>query len=284
MPLRLAVRFSVFAALLTLPAAAQAADVVRPSSVTARQVVPEGGASTVRLHCPPRAVALNAAVTRKGAGVEVRRSVPGADAGDWRFRLADLPGAGSRRVSTVLRCVRLALPSGVSGTRLDVKTRRRPGFAIPAGGTTAVRLRCGRAWVATGYGLEAGSDVRLASVVPVPHGWNFRVENTGNAPTTAGVSVRCLRHTVTARGGGAVLRFRASRPAFRHTITQNGTVTVLYRCGAGRFSLAAGGSVDPLRPIEDLPPRERRRRAARLPRLPQPAKRVPLAGAVGSGQ
>ena len=104
-------------------------------------------------------------MTNHDPGVTVRRSIPGRGAGTWRFRLTGTDGGGG--VRAVLRCVRLQLPVGMCGARLDVSTRRPP-VVVPAGGRTTVRLRCGRAWVGTGYGFDPGTrgDARLASVVP----------------------------------------------------------------------------------------------------------------------
>jgi hypothetical protein len=238
--------------LAAVPAGAQAANVVRTTSISASAVVPPEGTSTGNLECPSPWVALNGAVTRKGTGITVRRSVPGTEAGDWSFRFA-ADGSARRRVSTVLRCVRLELPDGVSGARLDVKTRRRPGVSIPVGGTTPVALRCGPAWVATGYGFsERRGTVRLASVVPSAHGWDFVLENTGSTSALADVSARCLKQTVTASraGGSTELRFRVARPSRANNLGTDRTPTFSHRCGANQFSLATGSIVDPLDTVE----------------------------------
>jgi hypothetical protein len=248
MPLRAAASISVVAALIAVPAGAQAASVVRPTSVSGTHTL-TAGTHTLNLQCPSPSVALNAAVIRKSPGVAVRRSIPGDRAGNWRFRV-EVANGGSR-VRSVLRCVRLDVPAGVSGARLEVKSSRQPGVGIPASGATEVAVRCGSAWVATGYGLDAGAsgNVRLASVVPVAHGWNFVLENVGSAPVTAGVSARCLRRTVSA-AGPAELRFGVTRPARGNTLGTNSTPTLSHSCGAGRFSLATGSIVDPRDPIE----------------------------------
>jgi hypothetical protein len=67
MPTRFALSASLIIVLLALPASALAADVVVPSRVAASTTVPAGGSRTLTLHCPATAVALNAAVTRRGA-------------------------------------------------------------------------------------------------------------------------------------------------------------------------------------------------------------------------
>lgn len=248
MPLRIVASISVVAALIAVPAAAHAASVVRPTSVSGTDTL-TAGTHTLRLQCPSPSVALNAAVIRKSPGVSVRRSIPGSRAGDWRFRV-EVANGGSR-VRSVLRCVRLDVPAGVSGARLEVKTRRQPDLAIPAGGATEVAVRCGSAWVATGYGLDAGAsgNVRLASVVPVAQGWNFVLENVGSTPATAGVSARCLRRTVSA-ASSAELRFGVTRPSRGNILGTSSTPTLSQSCGAGRFSLATGSIVDPRDAIE----------------------------------
>jgi hypothetical protein len=252
MPYRIAARLALIVALFAVPASAHAAGVVTPSSVTAVTVVPAGDTANMSLHCPSPAVALNGAIRQKGAGVTVRRSLPGSDAGGWRFRLAAAPGANARRVSAVLRCVQLTLPIGTSGARIAVRTRSMP-VPIPPGGTASVRLRCGRAWLATGRGLDAGTsdDVRLASVVPSAHGWDFVVENVGSAAVSATVSARCLKRSVAARRGGepTELRFRVTRPAGPASVGP-GTASFAHSCGPGRFSLATGSIVDALDSIE----------------------------------
>jgi hypothetical protein len=269
MAFTIAVRVSVLVALLAVPAEAFGASTIRTSSVTGRLVVPGGHPSSIRLHCPAEAVALNGAVTRQGSGVVVQRSVPGRDAGGWAFRVA-ASGSGSRSVSAVLRCVRLELPAGLMGARLDVRTRHQSSIDIAPGATTTTRLGCGRAWTGTGYALDSGrrADVRLTQVVPFPHGWRFTLENTGSATAHAGVSARCVRSTVTARragGGSAQLTFGVARPSFAATFAASeGRRTAFRNCGTSRFSLATGVSVDPADSIEFLTGAPTRRRGNRL--------------------
>ena len=243
MPTRFALCSSLTIALLAMPASALAADVVVPSSVAGTTTVPAGGSSTLKLRCPATAVALNAAVTNHDPGVTVRRSIPGTKAGTWSFRLRGEGGGGG--VRAVVRCVQLQLPVGVSGVRLDVSTRRPP-VVVPAGGTTTARVRCGAAWVGTGYGFDPGTreDARLVSVVPSAHGWDFTVHNDGAAAATARVSVRCLRKTVTSTAGRR--RFGVARLVFSSLVGRmpetSGTFTE--SCGARQFSLATGYVVD----------------------------------------
>jgi hypothetical protein len=244
MPSRFALCASLILVLSAVPASAVAADVVVPSSVARSTAVPSGGSKTLTLRCPAEAVALNAAVTNHDPGVTVRRSIPGAGAGTWSFRLAGAGGGGG--VRAVLRCVRLRLPAGVGGARLNVSTRRPP-VSVPAGGRTTVRLRCGRAWVGTGYGFDPGTrgDTRLASVVPRAHGWDFTVQNDAAAGRTARVSARCLRQTVTS-SQGARLRFGVARPRFSDAVgARPGSAgTFTHSCGQSQFSLATGYAVD----------------------------------------
>jgi hypothetical protein len=240
---RIAVCIPLTIALLAGPASALAADVVVPSSVADSTTVPADGSRTLTLRCPARAVALNAAVTNRDPGVTVRRSIPGSKPGTWSFRLKGEGGGGGARA--VVRCVRLQLPVGVSGVSLDVSTRRPP-VVVPAGGTITARLRCGSAWVGTGYGFDPGTrgDARLVSVVPRAHGWDLIIHNDGAAAATARVSARCLRQTVTSTGGR--LRFGVARLLFSSLVGRMpGTAgTFTESCGARQFSLATGYVVD----------------------------------------
>jgi hypothetical protein len=257
MHLRFAVRLSLFLAVLAVPADALGAPAVRTFSVSGRLVAPTGHPSTLSLACPPGAVALNAAVTRQGGGVTVRRSIPGKGSGDWAFRVA-AQGSGSRAVSGVLRCVALRLPEGFTSAHLGLSSRNSSNLVLSPGETTTTRLGCGRAWTATGYALEAGrlGAVRLAKAIPGPHGWIFTLENTGSAAARGGVAVRCLRSTATARrpdGATREIAFRVSRPSLA-TVFDAGPSrrTSTATCGRSRFSLSAGISVDPADQVEVL--------------------------------
>ena len=110
-----------------------------------------------------------------------------------------------------------------------------------------MRLRCGRAWVGTGYGFDPGTrgDARLASVVPRAHGWDFTLQNDAAAAATARVSARCLRQTVTS-SRGARLRFGVARRVFSDLVgARPGSAgTFTHRCGRSQFSLATGYAVD----------------------------------------
>jgi hypothetical protein len=251
MTLRLAALISALAVFAAVPAGAQAANVIRTTSMAASTVVPAGGTSTRTLECPSPWVAVSGAVTSRGTGVTVRRSRPGDDASSWTFRLA-ADTSGGRRVRTLLRCVRLEVPAGISGARLNVRTIRRPAFRVPEGATAPLSLRCGRAWVATGYGFgERRGSVRLASAVPSAHGWDFQLENTGAADARVDLHIRCLRQSVAASRNGASteLRFAISRPSSSNVVGP-GRPRFSHRCGGRRLSLATGSIVDPLGTIE----------------------------------
>jgi hypothetical protein len=251
---RIALCIALTIALLAVPASALAADVVAPSSVAGSTTVPAGGSSTLTLRCPASAVALNAAVTRRGAGVTVRRSIPGAGSGDWRFRLAAAAGARNRGVHAVLRCVRLALPAGVSGARLVVSTSRPPSIPVPAGFSPPIDVSCARGFTATGYGLDRGvsRDVTVASAVPSARGWSFRLENTGASSANARLSVRCLKRVVNARRGGSPtsLSFRVTRREFSNRVGPGTRSRFSHSCRQSEFSAATGSIVDPAADIE----------------------------------
>jgi hypothetical protein len=254
MPLRSALFISLVIAVLAAPASALAADVVAPSSVAASTTVPAGGSRTLTLRCPAAAVALNAAVTRRGAGVTVRRSIPGSSSGDWRFRLSADAGARRRGVRAVLRCVRLALPPGVSGTRIVVSTRRSPTFNIAAGSRIAAQIGCPAGFVATGYGLDRGGRraVTIAAAVPTAHGWNFTLENTGASSARARFTDRCLKSAVSARRGGAPtqMTFGVAQRRFSNAIGAGGAGTFTHSCARSEFSVATGSELDASDAIE----------------------------------
>jgi hypothetical protein len=248
MLLRLAAFAALILLVLAVPAAAQAADTVRPSAVSGSASVPAGGSRGLTLRCPGTSVALNAAVTRQGPGTTVRRSAPGDDAGSWRFRLRN-DADGARRVEATLRCVRLEVPSGVSGAGLMVSTRRPPAFTIPPGGSSSVDVRCARGWLPTGYGVGAGADaadVKVAFAFPDAREWSFTLENTGSDPALASVSVRCLRRIVSARRGGSPteLRFLLDHPFFTNSVGP-GARAFSHSCSSRQFALATGVVLDP---------------------------------------
>jgi hypothetical protein len=248
MRLSLAACASLILVVLVPPAAALAADTVRPSYEGESVSIPPGATRGLTLDCPAGAVALNAAVSRRGSGVTVRRSTPGVEAGSWSFRASNRT-SGRRRMSAIVRCVRLTTPAGVSGVQLLVRTLMPPGFDIPAGGTADRQVRCPRGWVPTGYGIHAGADagaVNVSRAVPDARGWSFTLENSGAAAAEASLKVRCLRRTVTGSRGGTPtsLRFRFSRPRFDNSGIPSGD-GFTHRCGRRQFSLAAGVAFHP---------------------------------------
>jgi hypothetical protein len=249
---RLAASTFLIAGLIALPAEAGAADAIRTSVDTRGTFVPEGLTESAHLRCARGAVALGGAVSQHGTGVIVRRSLPGVEARSWRFSLSGVEGNQDRGANMVLRCVRLRLPDGMSA-RLEVRTRRRSSIDVPGAGSRALRIGCGPDWLATGYGFTRGArgDVTIAGAIPDAHGWSFVLENPASAPAQSGVSVRCVRQVVEARGqgGSAELRFRAARPEFSDT-ARAGTNKLAHSCGANRLSLATGSSIDPGSSVE----------------------------------
>ncbi len=105
-----------------------------------------------------------------------------------------------------------------------------------------MRVRCGKAWVGTGYGFDPGTrgDARLESVVPTAHGWDFIIANAASTPASARVSARCLRRTVTSTGGR--LRFDVARLVFSNLIGRmpGSAGTFTENCARSQFSLATG--------------------------------------------
>ena len=303
MHFRFAVRLSIFLAVLAVPADALGASAVRTFSVSARLVAPTGHPSTLSLACPPGAVALNAAVTRQGSGVIVRRSLPGMGSGDWAFRVA-AEGSGSRAVSAVLRCVALRLPQGFTSAHLNVSSRNSSNHVLAPGETTSARVGCGRAWTATGYALEGGrrGAIRLAQAIPGPHGWLFTLENTGSGTARGGVAVRCIRSAATARrpdGATRELRFGVSRPSFASTFERRSVaphvlchlrtepVQPLRGDQRGSRPLGRGPESEPRRARWSALGLRRRPRGRRLRQahgLPEHGDPLPLTGAARRGE
>jgi hypothetical protein len=248
---------AVAAAAAILPAAgAQAQGAVEPHSITRTATVTAGESRSLTLSCPRGAVALNASVTSLGAGVAVRDSLPGNDARRWTLRLVALEGARRRRVTAELRCVSLKLSNGVTAVQLRTFTERRPELRVPGLSTRRFELRCGRGHIPTGYGLDRGrqgtaeglpsGEVRIAGAVPTRRGWVFRLENTGGARATAGLSIRCLKRTAVGRRPGGDLRHRFSigLRRFRHAVASGGEREVSNSCGDSAFSVATGVALD----------------------------------------
>jgi hypothetical protein len=235
------------AALAGLPAGAAAENTIVPSSVERSATVPAGGARSLRLACPDTAVALHAAVVRLPGGAGVSDSIPGSSARRWTIRLAGA-ASGDRKVTAVLRCVRLRLPLGVSGVTLRVASGSRPSLAVAPRDSARAGLTCPQGYAPTGYGFGASSTaVSLAAAVPTRRGWRFRVENGGGSPTTAAVRIRCLQPMVRGRRGGRVvrLRFGLQRLDFRRTVPTGDRESLRGFCARDHISVASGVALDP---------------------------------------
>lgn len=234
------------AALAVLPAGAAARSTIVASSVERSAAVPAGGTTSLRLACPKRAVALNAALVRRPRGVVVRDSIPGAEARRWTFRLSADAGASDREVTAIVRCVQLRLPARVSDVILRVSSETQPDRLVSPGGSVRVEPRCPRGYVATGQGIGAGSRaISVGAAVPSAGGWDFRIENTGDTASTFTARIRCLQRTVTgSRKGRTVrLRFDVQRTSFRRTVPAGRDPGFEGFCARDRFSVATGISL-----------------------------------------
>jgi hypothetical protein len=237
-----------------LAAAPGAAARPEPLSVEKSVRVSASGVTALTLRCPQGATALAGAVTSTSTGVNARDSVP-RDAGRWTFRFTALSGARSPRARAELRCIRISRAAGVRSWRITSFTGRRT-VRVQALATRGVRVRCMRGFISTGYGLDRSApepvgplpsgDVQLSAAVPTGNGYLFRLENTGGDPTRVTLRIRCLGRVATGRRGGANVRqeFEVDRAGFVDRVSSGGRRTLRHRCPAGRFSLAAGFSLD----------------------------------------
>ena len=110
-----------------------------------------------------------------------------------------------------------------------------------------MRLRCGRAWVGTGYGFDPGTGggTRLASVVPESawlglHGPERR-SGRGNGPRQRPLPAADGDLQPRRAGCASVWRARGSR-TLSGPPGSAGTFT--HSCGESQFSLATGYAVD----------------------------------------
>jgi hypothetical protein len=239
------------AALAAFPAAAEARDVIQPSTVSRSATVAGGDARTLALSCHAPAIALNATATGLPAGAAVRRSQPGAGVLRWSLELAAAENAARQRLSASVRCLRLELPAGVTDVSLGAATKRAPGLSVPAGTTRRASVRCERGYIATGYGLDRGAtNLRLAEAIATARGWSFQLANGGAAAAQASVSIRCARAKVDGlrRGAAVSLRLETRRASFTDTVRPGRALR--HSCRAGEFSVAAGVSIDPAAGIE----------------------------------
>jgi hypothetical protein len=179
-------------------------------------------------------------VTSLSSGAASLDSIP-VDIRRWRFQFSSSGGTKSARVG--LRCLRLKLPAGgLQKVRSKVFTSR---IVVQPAAHSSVTAResCAAGYVPTGYGLgrsAAPRALQLASAVPRPRGWTFRVENTGASAQPATLRLRCISARVTGTRSGHTLsqRFSIARKAFSDTVSGNRSLT--HRCGGGSLSLAAG--------------------------------------------
>jgi hypothetical protein len=222
--------FAATAAVLVaagLPAVASA-KLVRPISVTGSTQ-----SGSLKLKCPPRAVALNAASTSAHAADD---SVPSPFARGWTLRFGAGGGSG------VLRCVRLQLPAGVDGVSLAVETNIEPVSEVAPGALQTVAMKCSHGMVPTGWGLErAGADngLSIAAAVPGAHGWTFTFENTGASGAAATLYTRCLERRQRAETGQVhTFSTRIAKSTVRGA-------SATRSCRASEFSVATGVSLSP---------------------------------------
>jgi hypothetical protein len=208
-----------------LPAAA-GAKLVQTISVTGST---ESG--SLKLKCPARAVALNAAPTSTaGAG----DSIPSPFARGWTLRFGDGSGSG------VLRCVRLDLPSSVKGVQLAVETRIEPVSEVSPGATQTAALGCSHGTIPTGWGLDrtgADNGLSIAAAVPGKRGWTFTLENTGSADAAGVLYARCLERRQHADSG--------QLHQFQTRVAKSSVhgASATRSCRAGEFSVATGLSL-----------------------------------------
>jgi hypothetical protein len=237
---------AAIALLAALPAGATAAQTVIPSTVGATIAVPAGKARSLTLTCPNTAVALHAAPVRMPSGVRVVSSVPGDQARRWTLRFASV-ARKKRKVTAVLRCVRLDLPAAVTGVTVRVNTTSLPGLRVRAGATRQIALSCPSGYVPTGQGVGASTrGLTLAAAVPNGSGWVFRVKNRGKSAARAGLRIRCIQRVVAGRrhGARAALAFRVKRVAYQFPVRSGKNRSVHGSCARGRFSLGTGVSLD----------------------------------------
>ena len=239
-------RILLVAAMAVFPAAAEARDVVQPSTISRSATVAGGATRSLELSCRAPAIALNATATGLPTGAAVHRSSPGAGVLAWNLELAAAESAARQRLSASVRCLRLELPAGVTDVSLGAATKRAPGISLPAGATRTVSVRCERGYIPTGYGLDRGAaDVQFAGALATARGWSFRLANAGAAAAQASVSIRCTRAKVDGlrRGAAVSLRLETRRASFTDSVEPGRALR--HSCRAGEFSVAAGVSLDP---------------------------------------
>jgi hypothetical protein len=237
---RTAVAAAVAALAVAAPAAA-AAQTPRPVSVT-KSISVAGAGSAVELRCPRGTLAAAGAVTGLGDGVAARASMP--TPGGWTFRFAAVPTGADRSARAVLRCLGLRPPRR-GAVRLNVATSTVPEFIMRPNSTRRLRVGCIRGYIATGWGLEHGGELQVASAVPGKRIWTIRVKNPTAAQTRATLRARCVQaaHVTRVRGKRLRHRFAVRRREFTDAIAPGAAQTVAHGCARGEFSLMTGSTV-----------------------------------------
>jgi hypothetical protein len=233
-------RILLTAALAAFPAAAEARDVIQPSTISRAATAAAGATRTLDLSCRAPAIALNATATDLPAGAEVRRSQPRAGLLGWSLELAAAESPTPQRLSAAVRCLRLALPTGVTDVSIRAATMRLP-VPVPAGATQRASLRCERGYIPTGYGLDrGGAPLRLVRAVATARGWSFELANASAAAADASVSVRCARARVEGRRADAPvsMRLELRRAGFSDAVVAG--TALRHSCRADEFSVATG--------------------------------------------
>lgn len=229
---------------VSLPATAAARDSVLPRSVDREVTVPSAGSGSLPLRCPRGAVALHAAAADLPRGVTLMESLPGSNARSWTLRFANR--GSSKRVSAVLRCVRVRLPAGMPDVTVAVSSSSRS-TTVAARSSARVAIACRPGYIPTGHGISATDDsVATAAVVPSRGGWTFRLENATGSAASVTPRVRCLRRAATGRRFGRRVRlaFDISRSGWTHTV-RGGNRSYSNSCARNAFSVSTGVSLDP---------------------------------------
>ena len=237
-------RILLAAALAAFPAAAEASDVIQPSTVSRSATIAGGATRTLALSCRAPAIALNATASGLPAGAELRRSSPSTGVLGWSLELAAAETAARQRLGASIRCLRLELPTGVRDVSLGAATRRTPAVLVPAGATRRTSVRCERGYIPTGYGIDrGGAQLRLAGAFASARGWSFRLANPGGAAAEASVVIRCLRAKVEGLRSGAPVSLRVETR--RASFTDNAAAgrSLRHSCRTGEFSVATGFSL-----------------------------------------
>jgi hypothetical protein len=273
---RLAVVIASLFLLGAVPAAAEAAAPVT-STVQKTVTVRAGGVTSVALRCPAAAVTLNGSAVPLGSGALARDSQPVGDTpGRWVFRFVASGDSGSRRARAVLRCVRLRLPSGVSGARLNVMSADTGFESVAAGTSRLFTLACDPGFVPTGWGVErrgAGARrLRVTRAAPTANGWVLQFENASSAAAGGRFHIRCLERRQTATTGQRHT-FRTRRARFSEAGRRR---AAKHSCRRSEFSVSTGFSVAPARDIRLVSAQPLGTRGARWRFDNEPARNKPV--------